>query len=78
MANTDLIFECPCCHGLCVVSATEVNCRIFRHLATPDGQPAPAHASKEECRNLLSRGARGCGAAFRLDENGVPHVCDYD
>ena len=60
------------------MSPEDVNCRIFRHLVLADGRPGPPHASREECIALLRQGARGCGAAFRLDENNTPVLCGHD
>ncbi len=77
-ADERIYFECPACHGLCEVKVSDINCRIFRHLAHPNGTFVSPHMPKHECVRLIQHGAVGCGAAIQLDNNRVPRLCSYD
>lgn len=71
------LFFCPHCGG--GIEVADMQCRVFRHCVLKNkGILVNPHASKEELDILLRQDLiYGCGKPFRIDQNGVPVVCEY-
>jgi hypothetical protein len=71
------LFFCPHCGG--GIEVADMQCRVFRHCVLKnEGILVNPHASKEELDILLEQDLiYGCGKPFRIDQNGVPVVCEY-
>jgi hypothetical protein len=73
-----LYIECPHCQYIILIE--DINCRIFRHAVYKDTfEPVNPHASEEECKRLLSSDAViGCCKPFKLNEQNIPEICNYE
>lgn len=76
-----IIVKCPYedCHTEILIYRNEINCRIFRHAVyAATGEQVPPHLDKQSCEDLLSKKlVWGCCRPFRLNEQGLPEICDY-
>jgi hypothetical protein len=73
-----LYVECPHCQYIILIE--DINCRIFRHAVYKDTfEPVNPHASEEECNRLLSEHkVIGCCKPFKLNEQNIPEICNYE
>ena len=81
-AGDSWIFSCPHedCRGLVIVMKSEVNCAIFRHLASKaDLIQVNPHLPRAECERLVATGDYiGCGRPFQVNvADRKTIICDY-
>lgn len=68
------ILHCPWCNGDVIIE--QINCGIFRHGLTNDGNQLPPHMNEQGCVENLQPNS-GCGKPFRFDNN-VLVKCGFD
>lgn len=74
--NGFYLFRCPWCFQQIAVHEKEVNCTIFRHLASPQAIQSNPHATEAECKRLKALGWVGCSKPFKF--NGLKvEKCGY-
>lgn len=79
MTERDIYGTCAHCGGNIVVASADIACKIFRHATyRADGQPIPAHATKNECDKLVAAGLIwGCGGPLRLTDSTIGDNTSY-
>lgn len=73
------VYKTACPHCGEHVEIEQINCGIFRHGNTLDGQPLSPHLPRAECDRLRSERLliHGCGRPFKFDGKTIS-VCEYE